>query len=259
MTGLSYARPDDAVLAAELVTGAGEVAHRRFRGAFEVSTKSNDTDVVTQADHEAEAYVLRRLATERPLDAVLGEEGSVRDGTSGRRWVIDPVDGTYNFVRGMDAWCSALALTEGDELRLGAVHDAVRRETTVGGLGLGVRVNGEELPPLDDTPLGVACAATYLHPSYLGTDVGDAWLRAVSGMGTYRLLGSGTLELTAVARGRLDLFLHHSVPDWDRLPGQALVEALGGDTRLVAAGGVEWFVAGAPSAVAEACDRLADG
>ncbi|GGD26673.1 inositol monophosphatase family protein [Nocardioides daphniae] len=259
MTG---GRNADAVLAKELVEGAARVATAYFRTPVEARAKSNPTDLVTVADAEAEAYVVSRLAEARPGDGVLGEEGAVRPGSSGRRWVIDPVDGTYNFVRGTDWWCSALALTEGEALVLGAVHDAVRGRTYVGGPGLGVRVSasGDEdaVAPLVDRPLDRACAATYLHPPHFGTEVGTAWQRVVQGLGTYRLFGSGTLELAAIAEGRLDLFLHHSVPAWDELPGRALVAAVGGVARHVEAGGVTWFVAGVPSAVAEACDRLAD-
>lgn len=249
----------DIDLATDLVRGAGQVAHRWFRRRVTLDTKLDPTDFVTEADRAAEKYVVGRLVEERPHDAVLGEEGTVRPGTSGRRWVIDPVDGTYNFVRGLDSWCSAVALTDGDELLLGAVHDPTRDHTVLGGKRIGVRGGGMELTELRDVSLARACAATYLHPPYFHTPVGEAWFRVMSGLGTYRLIGSGTLEMVAVAQGRLDLFIHHSVPDWDRLPGQALVEAVGGHTRRVHAGGVEWFVAGAPSAVAEACDRLVDG
>lgn len=249
----------DAELAAELVVGAARVAAEWFRRPVEHWAKSNATDLVTAADHAAEQYVVTRLAAERPDDGVLGEEGARRDSASGRRWVIDPVDGTYNFFRGIDRWCSALALVDGDELVVGAVRDEARGETYVGGPLLGAAVDGVALPQSVDTPLAEACAATYLHPTYLHTPVGEAWTRVVSGLGTYRLLGSGTLEMASIARGHLDLFVHHSVPEWDRLPGEALLHAVGGTARHVEAGGVTWYVAGAPSAVAEACDRLVGG
>ncbi len=253
---MSAPRHPDATLAASLVEGAGRIAAGWFRRPVTIDIKSNSTDFVTSADREAEAYVATRLAAERPLDGVLGEEGHDVPGTSGRRWVVDPLDGTHNFVRGIDWWCSALALTGPDGLELGAVHDAVRAHTYVGGPGVGVWADGGELPELVDRPLAQACAATYLHPPYFGTPVGDAWQRVLTGLGTYRLYGSGTLEAVAVAQGRLDLFLHHSVPAWDRLPGEALIRGVGGDARLVRAGGVEWYVAGVPTAVAEACERL---
>ncbi|MGN0063135.1 MAG: inositol monophosphatase family protein [Nocardioides sp.] len=257
-TGTTSAR-SDAELAAELVTRAAHVAGAWFRRPVETRTKTNPTDLVTEADREAEAYVVARLAAERPDDGVLGEEGAFTPGTSGRRWVIDPVDGTYNFVRGIDWWCSAVALVDGDELVLGAVHDPSRGETFVGGPGLGAHVSGSALPALEDRPLSLTCAATYLHPPYLSGEVGQAWARVYAGLGSHRVLGSGTLDAMALARGRIDLVFQHSVPDWDRLPGEAIIRAVGGEARTVRAGGVDWYVAGVPTAVAEACARLLDG
>ena len=249
----------DAALALRLVEGAGGIAAGWFRRAVPTDTKSNPTDFVTAADREAEAYVVAQLARERPTDGVLGEEGHVVDGSSGRRWVIDPLDGTHNFVRGTDWWCCAVALDGAAGVELGAVRDEVRGRSYVGGPAWGAVVDGTQLAPLVDRPLAAACAATYLHPPYFHTPVGDAWLRVIDGVGTYRLHGSGTLEAVAIAEGRLDLFLHHSVPEWDRLPGEAIIRAVGGETRTVAAGGVQWYVAGVPTAVAQASARLVNG
>src|SRR5690606_27932307 len=181
-----------------------------------------------------------------------------RAGTTARRWVIDPVDGTYNFVRGLDAWCSALALTEGDELRLGAVHDAVRGTGWVGSLEAGAFRDGTPLAPITDCALATACAATYLHPPYVEGPVGERWRGALAALGTYRSLGSGSLDAMAVAEGRIDLLFQHSVPDWDRLPGEAIIRAVGGEARVVEGAGVSWYVAGAPTAVAQASELLAD-
>jgi fructose-1,6-bisphosphatase/inositol monophosphatase family enzyme len=249
----------DAELAAELVTGAGQIAADWFRRPMPTDTKSNPTDYVTAADREAEAFVVERLACLRPDDGVLGEEGASSAGTSGRRWVIDPLDGTHNFVRGIDWWCSALALVGPEGVEVGAVRDPLRGHTYVGGPGWGAYADGVPIEPLVDRPLSAACAATYLHPPHFDTAVGHAWQRVVAGLGTYRLFGSGTMEAVLIAQGRLDLFLHHSVPAWDRLPGEALIRSVGGDTRTVEAAGVRWYVAGAPTAVAEACERLAGG
>ena len=113
---------NDAELAGRLVSGAGQLAQRMRSAGVSVDTKTSVSDLVTEADHAAERHVVDLLAAERPDDGVLGEEGAARVGTSGRRWVIDPVDGTYNFVAGLDWWCSALALLDGERLVLGAVH-----------------------------------------------------------------------------------------------------------------------------------------
>jgi fructose-1,6-bisphosphatase/inositol monophosphatase family enzyme len=228
-------------------------------GGLEARAKSSVSDVVTEADHAAEALVLKRLTEERPHDAVLGEEGAAQDGTSGRTWVIDPVDGTYNFVSGLTWWCSAIALTDGDDVVLGAVYHPHDDVLFVGGPGLPTTRNGQPLPPLEDRPLGESCLTTYLHPPFYGDAVGQAFGRAVAGVATLRMLGSGSMDLTAIAQGQLHVSCQHSVPPWDRLPGAALVLGVGGAHRRTAAAGVEWSVTGVPSAVDAICAALGAG
>ena len=121
----------DAALAADLVREAGQLAAEMRGDGLRTEHKSSLTDVVTAADRAAERLITDHLAAFRPADGVLGEEGASKDGTSGRTWVIDPVDGTYNFVSGLDWWCSAIALTDGDCLVLGAVHHPATGRTMV--------------------------------------------------------------------------------------------------------------------------------
>lgn len=249
---------DDAQLAADLVREAGRLAASMRRDGLSVVEKTHVSDVVTAADHAAEALVVARLAAARPDDAIVGEEGADRAGTSGRSWVIDPVDGTYNFSRGLDWWCSALALTDRDEVVLGAVHHPASGEIFVGGPGLPSTVDGRPLPMLTDRPLRESCATTYLHPPFYDGEVGAAFARAVAGVATLRMLGSGTMDCMAIAQGRCDVLFQHSVPDWDRLPGAAIIRGVGGESRVVTAAGVDWHVAGVPSAVAAVCDALRD-
>ena len=248
--------PADAELAARLVRGAGELAHRMRADGLSAQAKTSVSDVVTAADHAAERLVVDTLATERPEDGVLGEEGSAREGRSGRTWVIDPVDGTYNFVAGLDWWCSAIALTDGDRLVLSAVHHPATGRTLVGGPDLPTTVDGVPLEPLVDRPLAQSCLTTYLHPPYLDHEVGRAFRRMAGRAATLRMLGSGSMDAVAVAEGRLHVVCQHSVPPWDELPGAALVLGAGGVTRRVEAAGVTWYAAGAPTAVAEVARAL---
>jgi len=251
---------DDVRLAADVVRAAGRLAATMRDAGVEgldVEQKTSVSDVVTAADHAAEELVASRLRTERPGDGLLGEEGVDEPGTTGRRWVIDPVDGTYNFLSGLAWWCSALALVDDGELVLGAVYHPHDDELFVGGPGLPTTCNGVALPPLVDVPLERACAATYFHPRALAGEAGQAFGRATARAAAVRMLGSGSMDATAVARGRLGLVFQHSVPLWDELPGAALVRGVGGRTRHEQAGGVDWYAVGAPTAVAEACAALA--
>jgi len=242
---------DDAALAVRLVSEAGALAHRMRAAGLDAETKTSISDVVTAADRAAERLVVDTLAMERPDDGVLGEEGASRPGSSGRTWVVDPVDGTYNFVAGLDWWCSAIALTDGEDLALGAIHHPATGRTFVGGPDLPSTVNGVPLLRLTDRSLDQSCLTTYLHPPFFGSEVGRAFGRMAGQAATLRIMGSGSMDSTAVAEGRLQVLCQHSVPPWDELPGAAIIRGAGGVTRKVRAAGVEWYVAGAPTAVAD--------
>ncbi len=247
---------EDDQLALDLVRVAGALAASMRRDGLAAETKTHVSDIVTAADRAAEAYVVATLRRERPDDSILGEEGANYEGSSGRTWVIDPVDGTYNFHRGLDWWCSAVALADADGVLLGAVHQPATGESFLGGPGVASTRNGEPLPPLVDRPLRDSCATTYLHPPFYDGEIGAAFTRAVKGVATLRMMGSGTMDAMAIAQGHSDVLFQHSVPDWDRMPGAAILRGVGGEARVVPAAGVDWYVAGVPSAVAEVCDRL---
>lgn len=249
----------DAALAVDLVREAASLAARTRGEGLDVTRKTSGSDIVTQADTAAERLIVERLAAERPDDAIVGEEGAARPGTSGRTWVIDPVDGTYNFARGSDWWCTALALHDEDDVLLGAVHHAASLRTWVGGPGVPSTCDGVRLGPLPDTPREARCATTYLHPPFYGSEVGDAFTRALGQVGTLRMLGSGTMDAMAIASGQWDVLFQHSVADWDRLPGAAIVRGAGGRSVVVAAGGVDWTVTGAPAAVSDVRAALLGG
>ena len=249
---------EDAALAADLVREAGLLASELRESGLRVDTKTSVSDVVTAADHAAEKLVVDHLAAWRPDDGVQGEEGAQRPSSSGRTWVIDPVDGTYNFVHGLTWWCSAVALVEDGQALLGAVYHPHEDALYVGGPGLPTTRNGEVVGPLPDVDLAHSCATTYLHPPFFGGEVGEAFARAVGGAATLRMLGSGSLDLAAVAQGQLGVFVQHSVAPWDWHPSSAIVRGAGGDARKLMAAGVEWSVAGAPTAVAEVCAALED-
>lgn len=252
----------DAQLAIELVTDAVDLAARMRRGPdLQVSHKTSVSDVVTAADHAAEELVVSRLATERPDDGLLGEEGTQRPGTSGRRWVIDPVDGTYNFASGSDYWCSAVALVQGDgaqtEVLLGAVAHHASGSVMVGGPDLPTRLDGAPMGPVHDDPIEQVSLATYLHPTAVQDEtVAPVFLRIAQRPATLRMLGSGSMDLRGVTSGRLGGWAQHSTPDWDWWPGCALVLGAGGTTRRVEAAGRLWSVAGGRRVVESVVEEI---
>lgn len=248
---------DDATLAAELTRRAAELAARMRSEGLEGEQKTSISDVVTAADHAAEELVAGALTRLRPDDGVVGEEGADAASSSGRTWVIDPVDGTYNFLSGLGTWCSALALRDSDGLVLGAVHQPAVGEAWLGGRDLATSLNGRPVGDLADLPLSEVAIATYLHPAVLSQDdLREPWLAAISGAATVRMFGSGSCDLAAVAAGRIGVWAQQSVPEWDWLPGAALVTAAGGRAEQVEVRGRVWSVAGRPTAVGEVIAAL---
>ena len=249
---------EDAHLAGELVREAGRLAREMRRGGLDAEQKSSVSDLVTAADLAAERLIVGWLARERPDDGVLGEEGSRTESRSGRTWVIDPVDGTYNFHAGLPWWCSALALVDADDVLLGAVFAPGEDAVFVGGPDLPSTRDGEPLERLADRPLREVCATTYLHYPRATVETSAVFGRVAGRAATVRMLGSGTMDAMAIASGRLGVSFQHSVPDWDRLPGAAIIRGAGGVARQVEAAGVTWSVAGAATAVDDVCRLLSE-
>ena len=240
--------PDDFELAASLVREAGLLAAAMLRDGLSTQHKTSVSDVVSAADHAAEALVVAGLRDHRPADGLVGEEGANQPGE--RTWYIDPVDGTYNFLSQLPVWCSALALEDADGPVLGAVYHPAVDELWLGGRGRPTTCNGVRVPPIADAALDQLSIVTYLHPTALpDAAVRVPLLRAVAGAATVRMLGSGSVELAAVAGGRLGVWVQLDCLPWDWLPGAALVRAAGGVACVVLAHGHRWHLAGCARAV----------
>jgi fructose-1,6-bisphosphatase/inositol monophosphatase family enzyme len=240
--------PDDLALASNLVRAAGTLAADMRRSGVRSSRKTSVTDLVTPADHAAEALIVNGLRAARPEDGIVAEEGSSQPGR--RTWFVDPIDGTYNYATGVTLWCSAVGLTEAGEPLLGAVYHPAADDLWSGGPGRPTTRNGEPVSPIADRPLVEAAVASYLHPTTMPDDsVREPLLRALRRAGTVRTYGSGSIELAWVADGRLGGFLQHDCLPWDWLPGAALVAAAGGDIAVVPANGHRWYLAGSKQLV----------
>ncbi|WP_343074608.1 inositol monophosphatase family protein [Nakamurella aerolata] len=257
-------RDDDAALAASLVTQASALAERMRSAGLVGKQKTSVADVVTAADTAAEAAVLAALTTLRPDDGILGEEGAARPSASGRRWVIDPVDGTYNFLCGIDYWCSALALatepTADDptgQVLLGAVQRRSSGELWVGGPGRPTRRNGVEVR-VAEQPLSELSLASYVRLPPADDRVGP-WLSMLGGVAAMRVMGSGSVDLALVADGRLGAYAAPNVADWDWFPGAALATGAGGVAAVVPHRGLNWHLAGGAAAVRRLTELLRSG
>ena len=259
---VAHQHDDDARIAQSLVYNTGRLAWRMRENGVSTRQKTSVSAVVTDADEAAEFFVSHVLRTLRPDDGILGEEGASQASKSGKTWVIDPVDGTYNFASGSDYWCSALALVTGDPsapetVHLGAVHRPAMGYTWFGGPEIPTTRDGQEVADIEDADAAHVCLGTYIHPTWINDDtLLGCWRRVASTFATVRMLGAGSVDLASVADGTLGCWMQHSVKDWDWLPGKALVEAAGGVTAEVPAGGVVWKIAGPKTAVAQMTEAL---
>lgn len=269
--------PSDSELAADVLRSAGALARSiRGQGLAELRAgshiKGGITDFATAADLAAESHIFAALRAARPEDSILGEEGAGHVGTSGRCWVIDPVDGTFNFSSGSSFWCTALALVvpspecttpnplTNAEVLLGAVHQPEQDKLWMGGIRHMATLNGQAIRVDPRQDLEELAAGTYIHPGWLSRpEAAVPWQRAAELPATLRMLGSGSCELARVAQGELGVWFQHSCPSWDWLPGKGIVEAAGGVTAVVHVNGLDWFVAGPKRAVEELAEALESG
>lgn len=206
-------------LAVDLAQGAGELLLKSLPTGQ--SSKSSPTDLVTDADRDTEQYIVERLRAERPDDSILAEEGSLHEGSSGIRWVIDPLDGTVNFVYGIPQWSVSIGV-EG-AVRLGVVHDPNRRETFT---------DAGELRASTKTVLASALVGTgFSYSSKRRRHQAAVLQRVLPRVRDVRRAGSCALDLAWVAAGKLDAFYEEDTHHWDISAGIALIQSAGGFVR----------------------------
>jgi len=185
-------------------------------GASVVLTKSSPTDVVTEMDNAADALISRRLLEARPGDALLTEESGESTGASGVRWVVDPIDGTVNYLYGMPDWAVSIA-AELDGVTVAGVVEAPRRgETYTAVRGQGARRNGEAIGCNKDTPLDRALVGTgFGYAAGRRARQAEVLAGVLPNIRDIRRGGSAALDLCAVAGGRLDAYYERGVHAWD--------------------------------------------
>ena len=191
--------------------------------------KSTQTDPVSDADRAAEAAIKELLAAERPEDGLLAEEGSQRDGKSGRRWIVDPLDGTVNFLYRFPAWCVSVALHDGEGAAVGVVLDPLRDETFRAVRGGGCELNGEPVRVREQTDPARALVATgFGYDPERRAWQAEVAARLLPRVRDIRRAGAAALDLSWVAAGRLDGYYERGVSPWDWGAGRLLVEEAGG-------------------------------
>jgi myo-inositol-1(or 4)-monophosphatase len=240
----------DLELAERAARAAGEVLMEWYgRPPEGVAAKSSATDLVSDADREAERVIRELLAAERPDDGLLGEEGSHHRADSGRRWIVDPLDGTINFLYGFPAWAVSVALEDGDGLAVGVVHSPVHGETFHAVRGEGAFRGERRLSVRKPVALDQALVATgFSYEPPRRAVQADRVRELLPRARDIRRAGAASLDLSWLAAGRLDAYLERGLHSWDWAAGRLLVEEAGGH--------VEWREDDWPGMVAASSAEL---
>ena len=216
-----------AALAERAARAAGDLVRDQRPADLTVSaTKTSPSDIVTAMDTAAEALLADVLLSGRPDDGMLGEEGGLRPGTSGLTWVVDPIDGTVNYLYGIPAYAVSVAVVEGEpeprawRVLAACVHNPSSGETWTATLGGGARLDGRVItgpacPPLSGALVGTGFGYTASRRRRQG-EVVSALLPQVRDI---RRAGSAALDLCAVATGRLDAYYERGLQPWDLAAG----------------------------------------
>jgi len=222
----------DLDLAERAARAAGEVLMSYYGRAPEgLASKSSATDPVSDADREAERVIRELLERERPDDGLVGEEGSRITADSGRRWIVDPLDGTVNFLYGLRAWGVSIALEDEDGLAVGVVFNPVSGECFAAEGGKGATLNGRPLHVTECRSLDQAMVATgFSYESVRRAEQAEILLKLLPRIRDLRRAGAAALDLAYVAAGRVDAFYERGLKRWDEAAGRLLVHEAGGTT-----------------------------
>ncbi|MDJ0338630.1 inositol monophosphatase family protein [Cryobacterium sp. PH31-O1] len=222
-------------LARTIALTGGALAHRRRAEGVEIAaSKSSPEDIVTAADREVELLIRGLLADARPNDGFYGEESDATGGTSGLTWVVDPIDGTVNYLYGIPFYAVSIAVVQGDpdpatwNALAGAVVNPALGEVFTASDGSGAWLGDKRLHVNHDVPLSLALAGTgfsYEAPRRV-------WQANVVGgligqVRDIRRIGSAALDLCSVACGRLDLYFERGLNPWDHAAGALIAREAG--------------------------------
>jgi myo-inositol-1(or 4)-monophosphatase len=209
------------------------VTERRAAGVEVAATKSSQVDVVTEVDRASENLIRERILAKRPDDAFLGEEGDDIEGTSGVRWVVDPVDGTVNLLYGLPAYAVSIAAEVGGEVTAGVVINVATGVVWTAVAGRGATRDGHPIRTRPQGPIGQRLVGTgfgYL-PEARALQA-DSLTRLLPQVRDIRRMGACSLDLCAVADGSLDAYLEEGVQLWDYAAGGLIAREAGAVVRL---------------------------
>lgn len=205
-----------------------DVAAGRTRQAMTAATKSSRTDVVTLHDRAAEGLLVSTLAARRPADAIVGEEGTQRPGTSGISWYVDPIDGTTNFLYGLPLWSTSVGATDASGSLVGAVYVPATDELFAAARGHGATRNGRTIRASGEVDLTLALVATGFSYQPARRAVQASRIAAiVPHIRDIRRTGSAAIDLCYTAAGIVDAYFEDGLNSWDIVAGELIARESG--------------------------------
>jgi len=216
-------------LAKAMAWDAGKIL-MKYWGRLSGYEHKGNLDLVSEADRASEQYLLDRILDRFPSDSVIGEESGTREGNSGFSWIVDPLDGTTNFVHGQPCFAVSIAVAHGGSTQVGVIYLPTTRELFWGQRGQGAWRNETRLAVSGTAVLNDSLVATghpYNRRQVVETILED-WRRMILNVQGVRRMGAAAVDLAFVAAGRFDGFWERGLKPWDTAAGQLLVEEAGG-------------------------------
>ena len=255
-------------VAVKLAQEAGKLIVSRRAGHIEVAnTKSSDVDVVTAVDKESEEFLYRRLQELRPGDGFLGEEGQVQESTTGVTWVVDPIDGTVNFLYNIPHYAVSIAAVTGDpspgswQVEAGAVFNPATGELFHAARGEGAFLGERRLQIGPPPPMNLALLATgFAYSTAMRKEQVRILSQLIGEVRDIRRMGTASLDFAAVAAGRVDVYFERTLSPWDHAAGELLVTEAGGIITGIRdlPQGREGIFAGHPTLVTQLKARISE-
>lgn len=211
-------------------TQASEILLDYFEAPAQgLDTKSTPTDLVSDADRAAEKFISDFIRHERPEDGILGEEGAGRPSKSGLTWVVDPLDGTVNFLFNIPVWCVSIAIEDADGGLVGVIYDPNKEELFAAERGEGATLNGEEIHVAERDDLSQALIGTgFSYDADARAQQAALLAKVLPQVRDVRRAGSAAIDLATLACGRFDGFYEAPMEAWDKAAGVLIVREAGG-------------------------------
>lgn len=226
-------------IARDVALRAGELAKlRRGEGVSVAASKSSSVDIVTEADRETERLIRAALADARPDDGFFGEESGAEKGSSGLTWIVDPIDGTVNFLYGIPHYAVSIAVVEGDPDPLtwtalaGAVVNPASGEVFTATAGGGAFLGGEPIHVAESVDLSQALVATgFAYDAEMRGRQGRLVAELLPLVRDIRRQGTASLDLSFIAAGRLNAYFERTLSPWDHAAGALIAREAGATVK----------------------------